>query len=622
MWSFLYCDIPCAGKITATAISPTGTYLAIALDTHNLLVYRLADKRLVITFQEFTRGIASLLFSPNESLLAIGTLGGAVHVYDIKEDKQILKLAVHRTCVTAFAFTPSGLFLASGSLDGQVYILDLEKGTKFQDFGTSNPILIRQADKPINSTVSNPAITALAFIPNGTWLIVGGVTGRIIIWNTTTKKIIRELAEQQQDRSDDLERSTGDSQLLQTTTGTVRHIVVHPVERVIGVCDGVRVSFWDLSQFNQITQTPKRTGGYNDLLFMEEGTKCLAIHSRGMAILDYDVPDQPVLNTVAVTLDGHATSAIRPGGTAPQVVNLCIYPGDRSVLNIWVIKLKFIEPFKAIYDQGGQASVSSKPDRDRDRDREKDVENSEKPRASTPKSGLKRDEARSSRPPPDDRSKPRDIQPQRGVTSIFDPAKIDTSMGFTPEMQAAMLGHAEVLDAVTMKSELLSFFTEQWQLGNFRSAFETLAHEGDIRLVCDVLKKIDLRQGVAVGDLIVVLPLLARAIEKVATPRDVSIRASALAIDAMKLSASFGKTFKTAVFDTIRAYRISGGKDFALEDRYLNCRRFYDGLCEVATCCENVEMQSSSSTAKSSARTTALQLRDGGYKERLDGQVN
>ncbi|TNJ29565.1 WD40 repeat protein [Giardia muris] len=616
MWSFLYCDIPCAGKITATAVSPTGTYLAIALDTHNLLVYRLADKRLVITFQEFTRGIASLLFSPNESLLAIGTLGGAVHVYDIKEDKQILKLAVHRTCVTAFAFTPSGLFLASGSLDGQVYILDLEKGSKFQEFGTSNPILIRQADKPVNSTVSNPAITALAFIPNGTWLIVGGVTGRIIIWNTTTKKVIRELAEQQQDRSDDLERSTGDSQLLQTTTGTVRQIVVHPVERVIGVCDGVRVSFWDLGQFNQITQTPKRTGGYNDLLFMEEGTKCLAIHSRGMAILDYDIPEQPVLNTVAVTLDGHATSAIRPGGTAPQVVNLCIYPGDRSVLNIWVIKLKFIEPFKSIYDQG-QANVG--PKQEKEVEKLEKFEKLEKPRSSTPKSGLKREDARASRPPPDDRSKSRDMQPHGGVTSMFDPAKIDSSMGFTPEMQAAMLGHAEVLDAVTMKSELLSFFTEQWQLGNFRSAFETLAHEGDVRLVCDVLKKVDLRQGVAVGDLTVVLPLLARAIEKVATPREVSIRASALATDAMKLAVGFGKTFKSAVFDTIRAYRISGGKDFALEDRYLNCRRFYDGLCEIATRCESAEMQSTSSATKSTARSTALQLRDGGYNERLEG---
>ncbi|EFO62089.1 Hypothetical protein GLP15_1925 [Giardia lamblia P15] len=641
--SFYHSSVqPKGGDIVVATLGNSGSTFAVATAKRVVSVYTLGQSEPTITFKDFNSDATSILFSYDESLLALGTMGGSVHIYDLRTKSCYWKFSAHKSYITAMAFTHSGMFLATGSIDGSIHIWDTSKRGKLQDIASCNsqPIVPPTGIKGsarLTSVVTDPAITALTFPSSGAFLFIGDAAGRIFIWNTVSLAFIQELMAISRSGNEDLSLTNSHinqngNQLLQVTKVSIKHITAHDEHKIIAVCDGEKVTYWDVGSFSEITRE-NRAGGCDWSYFMNNSDVSLVFHSHGMLCVDYEAEQEHVLSSVPVNLDNLFSVAIRRSSRLPQVVMLLLEQSVAPSVSIWVINLKHVEPFKTLYaplmiDKATEGSKLMKKSSDTTStasiQQPKPAEKRQKPPQSisaTPASSFngrnrphEKDDKRSAEPKRASSSTipELDIVTQPTIYSVFDPNKIQRKPGDTDEMLSVLLGNAEIIGSMEHKSIIVEVFSDLWQEGNIKAAIETLLQEKDMRVVCDVLKKIDARNGISISDILPVLIHFSASIEHAITSKDPSITAIYNATDSMSLSVNYAKIFSQVVFSTIQAYSrtSANANDVALEDRYDNCIKFFESMCTIKGLCEDASVQSTSSKIKASAKASAATLRD------------
>lgn len=201
---------------TPTAVSPTSilpsvtpTLISIRADTLNMLeIFKSLD---------VPESVRSLAFTPDGSTLAAAggnTEDFAIHLWDVASGQEIGTLGGHGGIVWNVAFSPDGQMLASVSSDGTAKIWDWRNGDllKTLDFpdqvgsvsfspdgqalavGGLDDLQSLKAAIWIFSTSSwQPLlkipeyvnITAMAYSPNGRWLVGGGASRNVQVWRTS-----------------------------------------------------------------------------------------------------------------------------------------------------------------------------------------------------------------------------------------------------------------------------------------------------------------------------------------------------------------------------------------------------------------------------------------------------
>jgi WD40 repeat protein len=171
------------GPIGSPVFSRDGRFLATASVTDGLVwVWQMGVPEAILVVPEAADNstLEALAFHPNNKYFAVGGLDwlatsgadGALCVWDMEARDKVLTLEAG---VTAIAFDAAGRYLAAGTFSqaGQsVVVWDFEKEEKVFD-------LPGHHDR----------INAVAFSPDGSWLVSGGDDCTIRVWNVLTGRL-------------------------------------------------------------------------------------------------------------------------------------------------------------------------------------------------------------------------------------------------------------------------------------------------------------------------------------------------------------------------------------------------------------------------------------------------
>jgi dipeptidyl aminopeptidase/acylaminoacyl peptidase len=190
-------------------------------------------------------------------LLTLGGLDGDVKVWDLAERRSLVTFNTGGGNVTALAFSPDGEWLATSSENGATQVWDWRNRVSLVEFPATaerlqfspdaSLLAAGEADKISMWNIANGSLAynlttgpgattdVFAFSPDGSYLINGGSTPSIAVWDTTNGRLVNALPDIGGDRTSAV--FSEDGSLLATSLL------------------GGTASLWDMSQVRQQTLT-------------------------------------------------------------------------------------------------------------------------------------------------------------------------------------------------------------------------------------------------------------------------------------------------------------------------------------------------------------------------------
>ena len=188
------------GAMKDLAYSPDGARLAIASSV-GVWLYDTATLKEVDLLAEHTGEVLSVAYSPDSSLLASGSKDRTMRLWDTKTGEQKHPPLWHGPDVVNVEFSPDGTALASSSGD-QAQIWDAKtveeryrrsvRGKTLASAGEDSTLRLWDGTWELRRILTDDRaeMTSVAFTPDGRG-IVGGCTGRTILWDTETGSLLR-----------------------------------------------------------------------------------------------------------------------------------------------------------------------------------------------------------------------------------------------------------------------------------------------------------------------------------------------------------------------------------------------------------------------------------------------
>jgi WD40 repeat protein len=171
--------------VEAAAFGRDGTRL-IGVTGNEILVWDVATGKMLSSHRNPKGAFSAskLILSSDGSRSALGLLDGTVQVLDVDSGKDLVQFSgrdadlegLNRT-IHSMAFSADGGQLAAGDLDGWVRLFNLEERKYVGTFGSAEQ---RQG-----------RAKSLAFNPKGTWVVLGGETGQVQVWDARTRRLLR-----------------------------------------------------------------------------------------------------------------------------------------------------------------------------------------------------------------------------------------------------------------------------------------------------------------------------------------------------------------------------------------------------------------------------------------------
>ncbi len=167
------------GDVLDLAYSPDGKYLATLSEMRLLSIWNLKTGKVRLTFFETNNSTpipveCGISFSPNNKWIAVSSCGYSVpvKVWDFKKRKTVSVLKYSRS-TSRVAFSPDGKYVAGGGI-GFAYLWDAKTGK-----------IVREFDEGI--------VSAVAFTPNGRFVVFAYLDGVVDFYNVKTGKLSRSL---------------------------------------------------------------------------------------------------------------------------------------------------------------------------------------------------------------------------------------------------------------------------------------------------------------------------------------------------------------------------------------------------------------------------------------------
>jgi WD40 repeat protein len=132
----------------------------------------------IMTYSGHNSMADCVAFSPDGERIISGGADGEIKIWDVKDKTTGLELKGHRQYVDSFAFSPNGNLIVTCSHDSAIKLWDVASAAEISTMGEF------MSWYPL-----------VAYHPNGKLIALGNMgDGRIVIWDTTTKKVLRTIS--------------------------------------------------------------------------------------------------------------------------------------------------------------------------------------------------------------------------------------------------------------------------------------------------------------------------------------------------------------------------------------------------------------------------------------------
>jgi len=164
------------GYVVAVAFSPDGKYVVSGSGDGTARVWEAQTGHEVARISH-KDGVAAVAFSPDGKYVASGSRDGTARVWEAQTGREIARVN-HEVYVIAVAFSPDGKYVISGGCD--------KKDENYRCIGGTARVWEAQTGREIARMSHNNAVVAVAFSPDGKYVVSGSFDGTVRVWETQT----------------------------------------------------------------------------------------------------------------------------------------------------------------------------------------------------------------------------------------------------------------------------------------------------------------------------------------------------------------------------------------------------------------------------------------------------
>lgn len=167
---------------SAADFSPDGQSIISGGWDNTLILWDAENANIVRQFYGHTGGVTRTIFSPDGQHVISSSYDNNLRLWDIQGALEVLRLS-DDTAINSVVYSPDGSQFVSGAIDGHAVLWDAESGE-----------VIRAFEAVLDASITNRAqkddIDALAFSPDGKYLLMGLYSADVLLWDVESGDLI------------------------------------------------------------------------------------------------------------------------------------------------------------------------------------------------------------------------------------------------------------------------------------------------------------------------------------------------------------------------------------------------------------------------------------------------
>ncbi len=173
-----------SSRVRSIALSPDGRYAVSGGNDFTLKLWDAATGKEIRSFKGHLKEVSSVAFSRDCRYALSGSDDRTLKLWDVATGREIRSFLGHwGHAVNSVAFSPDGRYALSGSHDNTMKLWDVATGKEIRSLYSRHVFT--------TSEISFPEIAAVAFSPDGRYVLSGARDNTLKLWDVATGKEIR-----------------------------------------------------------------------------------------------------------------------------------------------------------------------------------------------------------------------------------------------------------------------------------------------------------------------------------------------------------------------------------------------------------------------------------------------